>query len=254
MVQPMGVLKTQNTNNSKNTQVDVTVVLPAINEADIIEQTVDTISRKLKAYGCVYEIIVAEDGSTDGTDKKAAELSENLPYVRHIHGEKRLGRGRALKNSFKQSNGNILVYMDADLATDIEYLTQLIDAVTVEGYQLATGSRRLSQSKAKRTFTRTATSKVYNSMVRLFLRSNIKDHQCGFKAFQREILLPLLDEVEANHWFWDTETIVRAQRKGYQIKEIPVEWKGTRETKVKLFRDSFDMAKQIIALWKRLTF
>ncbi|MDR2699914.1 MAG: glycosyltransferase family 2 protein [Nitrososphaerota archaeon] len=250
----MGVLKTQDTSN-KNTQlIDVTVVFPAINEADIIEQTVDIISKELKTYGCSYEIIIAEDGSTDGTDKKAAELSENLPYVRHVHGEKRLGRGRALKNSFKQSNGNILIYMDVDLATDIKYLTQLIDAVTIEGYQLSTGSRRLSQSQAKRTFTRNTASKVYNFMVRLFLRSNIKDHQCGFKAFQREIILPLLDEVEANHWFWDTETIVRAQRKGYRIKEIPVEWKGTRETKVKLFRDSFDMAKQVLALWKRLTF
>jgi glycosyltransferase involved in cell wall biosynthesis len=253
----MGVLNTQNANNSfnnKNVQVDVTVVLPAINEVDIIEQTVDIISKELKTYGCAYEIILAEDGSTDGTDKKAAELSENLPYIRHIHGEKRLGRGRALKNSFKQSNGNILIYMDVDLATDIKYLSQLIDAVTIEGYQLATGSRRLSQSKAKRTFTRNTASKVYNSMVRFFLRSNIKDHQCGFKAFQREIILPLLDEVEANHWFWDTETIIRAQRKGYKIKEIPVEWRGTRETKVKLFRDSFDMAKQVIALWRHLNF
>jgi len=253
----MGVLKTQNTSNnisSKTVQVDVTVVLPAINEADIIEQTVDIISRELKTYGCSYEIIIAEDGSTDGTDKKATELSENLPYIRHIHGEKRLGRGRALKNSFKQSNGKILIYMDVDLATDIKYLTSLIDAVTIEDYQLATGSRRLSQSKAKRTFTRNTASKVYNSMVRLFLRSNIKDHQCGFKAFQREILLLILDEVEANHWFWDTEIIVRSQRNGYKIKEIPVEWRGTRETKVKLFRDSYDMAKQVLALWRRLNF
>jgi glycosyltransferase involved in cell wall biosynthesis len=245
----------QNTNdNSKNMQLDVTVVLPAINEADIVEQTVDVISKELKTYGCTYEIIIAEDGSTDGTDKKAAELSEKLPYVRHVHGEKRLGRGRALKNSFKQSNGKILVYMDVDLSTDIKYLPQLVDAVTIEDYQLATGSRRLSQSKAKRTFTRNAASRIYNFMVRLFLWSNLKDHQCGFKAFQREILLSLLDEVEANHWFWDTETIVRAQRKGYRVKEIPVEWKSTRETKVKLFRDSFDMAKQVLALWRRLNF
>ncbi len=248
----MGVLKTQNI--ARNMQVDVTVVLPAINEVDIIEQTVDTISKTLKTYGCTYEVIIAEDGSSDGTDTKAKELSENLPYVRHIHGEKRLGRGRALKNAFKQSNGNILIYMDVDLATDIKYLTQLIDAITIEDYHLATGSRRLSKSKAKRTFTRNITSKIYNTMVHIFLKSNIKDHQCGFKAFQREIILSLLDEVEANHWFWDTETIIRAQRKGYRIKEIPVEWKGTRETKVKLFRDSFDMAKQVIALWRQLTF
>jgi glycosyltransferase involved in cell wall biosynthesis len=248
----MGVLKTEDANQTG--QLDVTVVLPALNEADIIEQTVTQISQALKNYGCSYEIIIAEDGSTDGTDKKAAELSQKLSYVRHLHGEKRLGRGKALKNSFKQSKGNVLIYMDVDLATDLKHLSQLIDAVTVEGYQLATGSRMMNQSRVKRTFTRGLASKTYNFMVRLVLGSKVKDHQCGFKAFQREPLLPLLDEVEANHWFWDTETIVRAERKGYKVKEIPVEWRSTRETKVKLVKDSLNMGWQVLVLWKHLTF
>jgi len=247
----VGVLKTQQTNKA---QVDVTVVLPALNEADIIEHTINRISQSLKNYGCTYEIIIAEDGSTDGTDKKAAALAKNLPYIRHLHGEKRLGRGRALKNSFKQSKGNVLIYMDVDLATDLKYLRQLIEAVTLEGYEVATGSRMMSQSKVKRTFTRGFASKTYNFMVRAVLGSKVKDHQCGFKAFQREKLLPWLEEVEANHWFWDTETLVRAQRKGYKVKEIPVEWESTRETKVKLFKDSFDMGWQVLVLWKHLTF
>ncbi len=252
MVQTVGVLKTQEANTKA--PLDVTVVLPALNEADIIEQTVNQISDALKAYGCTYEIIIAEDGSTDGTDKKADELAQKHPYVRHLHGEKRLGRGKALKNSFKQSKGNVLIYMDVDLATDLKHLSELIDAVTKEGYQLATGSRMLSSSKVKRTFTRGFASKTYNFMVRAVLGSKIKDHQCGFKSFLREPILPLLDEVEANHWFWDTETLVRAQRKGYKVKEIPVEWKSTRETKVKLFKDSMDMGWQVLVLWKHLTF
>ncbi|MDR0461426.1 MAG: glycosyltransferase family 2 protein [Nitrososphaerota archaeon] len=246
----MGVLKkTQCTN--KKTFLDVTVVLPALNEVDIIEQTVEKISQTLKTCGYTYEIIIAEDGSTDGTDRKAEELT-HLSYVRHLHSDKRLGRGKALTNSFKQSNGNILIYMDVDLATDLKYLKQLINAVTNEGYLLATGSRGLSQSNAKRTFTRSIASKVYNFMVRLFLQSKIKDHQCGFKAFQRDILLSLLEDVTALHWFWDTEVLVRAQRKGYKIKEFPVEWKSTRETKVKLFHDAFDMGLQILILWWHL--
>jgi glycosyltransferase involved in cell wall biosynthesis len=248
----MDILKTENTNQS--VQVDVSVVLPALNEADIIEDAVEALSQALKAYGCTYEIIIAEDGSTDGTDQKAALLAKKLPYVRHLHGEKRLGRGKALKNSFKQSSGKTLIYMDVDLATDLKHLGPLIDSVSKEGYQLATGSRMLSESKVKRTWTRGLASKAYNFMVRIILGSKVKDHQCGFKAFQREPLLQLLDEVEANHWFWDTEVIVRAQRKGHKVKEIPVEWSSGRETKVKLLKDSFDMGWQILVLWKHLTF
>jgi len=248
----MGVLKTQTPNNE--VRLDVTVALPAINEADIIEQTVKKISHALETYGCTYEIIIAEDGSTDGTDQKAAELAQTFSYVRHLHNDKRLGRGKALDNTFRRSNGQVLIYMDVDLATDLKHLSQLISAVTVEGYPLATGSRMLSQSKVERTFTRNFVSKLYNFLTRLFLRSEVKDHQCGFKAFQREVLLPLLDEVTANHWFWDTETLVRAQRKGFKVKEIPVEWASTRETKVKLFKDSLDMGWQVLVLWAHLTF
>ena len=247
----MGVLKTQNLNKES---LDCTIVLPAINEADILEQAVKKISQAIKACGCTYEIIIAEDGSTDGTDKKAAELSQSLPCVCHLHSDKRLGRGKALSNSFRQSHGNVLIYMDVDLATDLKHLSQLISAVTVEGYLLATGSRMFSQSKAKRTFTRAFVSKVYNFMVRLILKSKVKDHQCGFKAFQRVMLLSLLDEVDAKHWFWDTEVLVRAQRKGYKVKEFPVEWGSTRETKVKLFHDSFDMGLKIFVLWLHLSF
>ena len=248
----MGVLKMQNPNKSE--QIDVTVVLPALNEVDIIEQTVKKVAQTLEIHGYTYEVIIAEDGSTDGTDKKAYELTQSLHYVHHLHSEKRLGRGLALKNSFRQSTGNVLIYMDVDLATDLTHLSQLINAVTVEDYMLATGSRMLSQSKVKRTFTRTFVSKIYNFMVRLFLGSKIKDHQCGFKAFQREIILSLLDEVSANHWFWDTEILVRAQRKGYKVKEFPVKWESARETKVKLVHDAFNMGWQILVLWKHLHF
>ena len=232
--------------------VEVSVVLPAHNEASILEYAVETISQALKQYGASYEIIIAEDGSTDGTDTKAAMLAQTVPFVRHIHGEKRFGRGKALKSTFKSASGKMLIYMDVDLATDIKHLGPLIDSIKNEGYDLATGSRMLSESKVKRSGTRNLASKTFNFMVRAMLGSKIKDHQCGFKAFKREPLMELLDEVDANHWFWDTEIIVRAQHKGYRVKEIPVEWNSGKDTKVRLFKDSFDMGWQVVVLWWHL--
>jgi glycosyltransferase AglD len=231
----------------------VSVVLPTYNEADSIERAVEQVMAALEEYGIPYEIMIAEDGSTDGTDKKANMLSKkHLGAVRHIHREKRMGRGKALDNAFNHSSGNILVYMDVDLATDMQHIAELIRSVQVEGYEIATGSRMLNESRAKRSRARSITSRVYNLMVRWILGSKIKDHQCGFKAFRREPLMQLLTEVEATHWFWDTEILVRAAQKGYRIKEIPVNWKGGSETKVRLLKDSSDMFRQILVLWWHL--
>jgi glycosyltransferase involved in cell wall biosynthesis len=236
----------------KQGSVRVTVVFPAYNEAGALEPAVGKVAQALNEFTRSYEIIIAEDGSTDGTDKAAAALAEKYPFVKHIHGEKRLGRGAALKNAFKQSHGEVLVYMDLDLATDLKHLKALVEAVGSEGYEFATGSRMLHESAVKRSGTRHIASKTYNFMVRMVLGSKVEDHQCGFKAFQREPLLKLLDEVGANHWFWDTEILVRAHRMGYRIKEIPVSWQGGRETKVRLLKDSLNMGWQIFSLWWHL--
>jgi glycosyltransferase AglD len=238
--------------NSPSKTVMVSVVLPAYNEAEKLEGAVEKISQALTANGFSYEIIIAEDGSTDGTAERAEELAQKYPYVRHIHREKRLGRGTALNNAFRQCNGEVLVYMDLDLATGLKSLKPLVEAITVEGYDFSTGSRMLPESKVERTLRRSISSKTYNFLVRHMLGSKLRDHQCGFKALRREPLLRLLDEVEATHWFWDTEIMVRAYRHGYRIKEIPVEWKSGKDTKVNLFKDSWDMFWQIISLWCKL--
>ena len=232
--------------------VEVSVVFPAYNEVDYLEPAVEKTAQALKAFTCSFELIIAEDGSTDGTAERSEELAKKYPFIRHIHGEKRLGRGTALNNAFRQSNGRILVYMDVDLATNIEQLKSLVKAVDEEGFDFAVGSRLLAESKVERSRTRQITSESYNFLVRAMLGSKLKDHQCGFKAFKREALMQLLDEVAARHWFWDTELLVRASRKGYAIKEIPVEWTSPRKTKVHLLKDSFSMAGQVVKLWWRL--
>jgi glycosyltransferase AglD len=240
------------TQTASTGKVRVSIVLPAYNEVDYLEPAVTQITQTLKETGYTYEIIIAEDGSTDGTNKKAAALAQTVPFVRHIHREQRLGRGTALNNAFKQSNGEVLVYMDLDLATDLKYLKPLVEAIATEGYDFATGSRMLPQSKAERTFRRSLSSKSYNFLVRHMLGSKLKDHQCGFKAFKKEPLMQLIDKVQATHWFWDTEIMVRAHQQGYKIAEIAVEWKSGRGTKVNLFKDSWNMFWQIMALWWKL--
>ena len=234
--------------------LEISIVFPAYNEADKLERAVTETINYVKNVSKSFEIIIAEDGSTDGTDKLAEELSRKIENVRHLHSDVRLGRGRALNRAFSMARGKILIYMDVDLSTDLEFLKPLIDSIRKEGFDLATGSRMLPQSVAERSLHRKLLSKIYNFLVRALLKSPIRDHQCGFKAFRRESFLTLMPKVKANHWFWDTEVLVLASRMGFKIKEIPVVWRRRSGTKVSLRRDVLDMGIQVLKLWFRLTF
>lgn len=166
----------------------------------------------------------------------------------HLHSDERQGRGRALNRAFKASHGDILGYIDVDLATDMKHVKELIQSIR-DGYDFATGSRMLPESNVKRSLKRGFASKGFNFLTRIFLGSRLYDHQCGFKAFKRESLFKIMDTVKDTHWFWDTELFVRGQRSGFKVREFPVEWKHSGTTKVNLVKDVFGMGSQILRLW-----
>jgi uncharacterized membrane protein YbhN (UPF0104 family) len=234
---------------------EVSVVLPAYNEAATIEDTVEITLETLASFlpAESFEVIVAEDGCGDRTPEIAERLASEDDRVRHFHSDERLGRGRALEEAFRASEGETLVYFDTDLATDMRHLEELVQRVRSDEYDVATGSRWVPGADADRPAKRGIPSKGYNRLVRLFLRSDLLDHQCGFKAFDRDALFDLLDDVEDEHWFWDTEVLVRAQRAGYRVAEFPVEWTPQGDSKVDLVRDVFGMGSQIVRTWWQLT-
>jgi uncharacterized protein (TIRG00374 family) len=235
--------------------VEVSVVLPAYNEAetlaDTVDRTLETLESALPAGS--FEVIVAEDGCTDRTPEIAEGLAEDDDRVRHVHSAKRLGRGRALERAFEAARGETLAYLDTDLATDMAHLPELIESVRSGEYDVATGSRWLPESDADRPAKRGVPSAVYNWLARTVLRSSLQDHQCGFKAFDRDALFALIDDVEDEHWFWDTEILVRAQRAGYRIREFPVAWTPMGDTKVDLVRDVFGMGSALVRTFWQLS-
>ncbi|MBE0521436.1 MAG: glycosyltransferase family 2 protein [Candidatus Methanoperedenaceae archaeon] len=228
--------------------IEVSIVLPAYNESSRLESTVGRTAALLREITSSFEIIIAEDGSTDGTDRIGEALAQKFDFVVHLHSDKRQGRGRALNRAFSVSKGEILAYIDVDLATDMKHLPELIQYIR-DGYDFATGSRMLPESNVKRPLKRGFASKGFNFLARLMLGSKLYDHQCGFKSFKRTALFELMDSVKDTHWFWDTELFVRAQRAGYKVKEFPVEWRQGGATKVNLVKDVFGMGSQIFRLW-----
>jgi len=229
-------------------ETEISLVFPAYNEANDLEKAVSTTLEELSKMTPAFEIIIAEDGSSDGTDEIAAESAAKHDEVRHMHSVERLGRGRALNRAFKEARGSILVYMDVDLATDITQLRPLVDSIR-GGADITTGSRLLPDSRVTRSARRSFASRSYNALIRALFHTPVHDHQCGFKAFRTESLLAFIDEVEDNHWFWDTEVLIRGARRGLKIEEIPVEWEEGRGTKVKILRDSWRMGTKALRLW-----
>jgi hypothetical protein len=235
--------------------IEVSVVLPAYNEEATIESTVRTTLSTLGTFllSGSFEVIVAEDGCEDRTPEIAERLSRELDAVRHFHSDERLGRGGALEAAFSAANGETLVYFDTDLATDMKHLEELIDSVRSGDADVATGSRWMPGNVADRPAKRGIPSRGYNGAVRLFLRTGLRDHQCGFKAISREAFEAVHDDVADRHWFWDTELLVRAQRAGFRVREFPVDWEPKADSKVDLVRDVFGMGSQILRTWWQLS-
>lgn len=234
--------------------VSVSVVLPAYNEATTLASTVEATLATLATIDRIedFEVIIAEDGCTDDTPTVAADLAASDARIGHLHSPSRLGRGRALERALEVADGDIFVYFDTDLATDLHHLEDLIATVADGTGAIAVGSRLRPDSEVERPTVRAIPSAVYNALVRGLLGSSVYDHQCGFKAFDREVLESIIAEVDAEHWFWDTEVLVRAQAHGHRVIELPVRWSEPGDSTVNVAGDSVSMGRQLLGLWWRL--
>ena len=229
----------------------IVLVLPVYNEDKILSNSVNTLYRFMaNNIKDDWQIIIANNGSTDNTKKIAQSLSRRLPKVTLIDLEVK-GRGNALKQAWQNSHSDIYAYCDIDLATDISHIKELFEAVS-RGNDIAVGSRYIGQANAKRTFLRLMLSKGYNFLAWVMFNTKIKDLQCGFKAVNLRVVDELLPKLRDNHWFFDTELLLKAEKQGYRVKEIPVNWKESNESKVKFFNTVSDYIFKLLKQKKRI--
>jgi len=226
---------------------EVTAIIPVYNDRASLETAIPRSIETLSGISSNFEILIAEDGSTDGSTECAKQWEGQDPHVHLLHRDDRQGRGKALNRAIAEAKGSIVCYYDVDLATDMQYLSELIDAIR-NGADISTGSRLMPESDIVRTGGREIASRSYNFLVRIFLGSRLYDHQCGFKAFRKSRILSILPTIRSNHWFWDTELLVRSQRANYTVREFPVKWRAGKGTTVKI-KDIFEMGSSILRLW-----
>ncbi len=230
----------------------VTITVPAHNEAKVLQENILKIRETARSITPNFQIVIAEDGSTDGTEKIAASLAKKYKEIKHLHSDEKLGKGGALRNAFKKFDSDVFVVMDADLSSKPECLNDFMKKIN-DGCDIVIGSRMAKGAKTRRSFKRAIASRGYNWLARRFFGLNFADLQCGFKAFKGDAIDGVLDKVEENNWFFDTELLVRAKNENYRIEEIPLEWEEkSSRTKVKIGRDSRYMLSKMVKFWWKL--
>jgi glycosyltransferase involved in cell wall biosynthesis len=212
--------------------LDVEIVIPVYNERFALEGSVRMLHGFLSAtFPFSWQITIVDNASTDGTLQIARRLMYELPHVGAMHLPAK-GRGRALRTAWSVSRADVFAYMDVDLSTDLNALLPLVAPLVSGHSDVAIGTRLHPSARVTRSRKRQLISRSYNRLLRLALRARFSDAQCGFKALRASAALELLPQIEDEAWFFDTELLVLAQRRGLRIHEVPVDWVEDGDSRV----------------------
>jgi glycosyltransferase involved in cell wall biosynthesis len=218
----------------------VDIALPVLNEEQTLETNVRAVMAELST-SCPYDwsLSIVDNGSTDSSWRIASNIALVEPKIRALRlGEP--GRGGALRAAWTSSPADILAYMDIDLSTELEALGPLLDPIAAGTADISIGSRLAPASKVTRSAQREVISHLYNLIARTMLRYSVRDAQCGFKAVSRHVAQTIVPAIQDNSWFFDTELLVLASRRGLRINEVPVRWIEDDDSRVRIVNTAID--------------
>jgi dolichyl-phosphate beta-glucosyltransferase len=227
----------------------LSIVVPCYNEEQRLPRTIEQIERYLSGKGSVYELILVDDGSNDGTRKIMDVAAERNPLVRIEALPHNRGKGRALAEGVAAARGSEILVTDADLSTPIEELDKL-QAELAKGAGVAIASRALRASRVEisQPIYRVLMGKGFNLLVQLVLLPGIWDTQCGFKLFRADVAHEAFAKLTTDGFGYDPEVLYLAKRRGVRIAEVPVIWRNSAPTKVNPIKSSLDMFKHVLRI------
>jgi glycosyltransferase involved in cell wall biosynthesis len=228
------------------TQVEI--VIPVFNEAGGLAQSVRRLHSHLEeSFPFGWRILIADNASTDATLNVARALADDLPGVGVMHLPAK-GRGRALRAAWAASDADVVAYMDVDLSTDLRALLPLVAPLVSGHSDVAIGSRLMRGAHVSRGPKRELISRGYNHILHGLLGARFSDAQCGFKAVRAEVARELVPQVRDDSWFFDTELLVLAQRRGLRIHEVPVDWVDDPDSRVDIVATAIDDLRGVARL------
>jgi len=225
----------------------VDIIIPVYNEEQDLPRSILTLTGFLREnLQNPWRIIIADNASTDNTRVVSEMLCQKHPGVHYFYLPQK-GRGRALRAAWLDSTADIVSYMDVDLSTDLRHFPRLIEALG-SGYHIAIGSRLSKGSQVTRSLKREVISRIYNLMIRALFFTSFDDAQCGFKALTRQTAQAVVPTIKNNNWFFDTELLIIAAKRGYRIKSVPVKWDDDPNTTVKVLSTATEDLKGLLRL------
>ena len=225
----------------------VDIVIPVYNEEKDLPRSIDILTRFLREnIENPWRVIIADNASTDNTLSIGEMLSNRYTGVSCVHIPQK-GRGRALRHVWMDSTADVVSYMDVDLSTDLSHFPQLVRAIE-EGSHIAIGSRLIGGSRVKRSLKREFISRSYSALIKAMFFTPFRDAQCGFKALSQGSVRALVPLVKNNNWFFDSELLIIAARRGFRIKEIPVHWEDDPDSRVAIVRTAWEDVKGLLRL------
>lgn len=236
---------------SQTQTIHLSIIIPAYNEAARILPYLRDISAYLRQRGTSFEVLVVDDGSLDETAALVKQFLARDPAVRLLRLPRNTGKGGAVRRGMREARGKVLLFADADGATPIQELERL-EAAMKGGADIAIGSRFLASHDSRYTvrarWHRTVLGNLFNRIVRGLGIRGVTDTQCGFKLFRAPVARDLFSVACVNGYGFDLELLYIAQRRGYRITEVPINWADQPGSKVRVLRDGLCMLRELLAV------
>ena len=206
---------------------DLSVVLPAVNLGEVIADNVRRVAGALASMGDV-ELVVVDDGSTDRTFQEASRAAADLPRARVIRHETNQGKGEALFTGARATSADLVLFLDADLDLPPEQVPDLLPRS--QGVDLLVGAKRKSMAEGRYPLARRVLSRMFALLTVGLFRLPVSESQTGLKLVRRPVIERILPQMRIHGYAYDLEMLLRSQRAGFVLREVPVELGPTAST------------------------
>jgi glycosyltransferase involved in cell wall biosynthesis len=233
---------------------DLSIVIPAYNEEKRLRPTLERIHRFLAAQDRTWEIVVVDDGSSDGTCALVENLQELIPNLRLVASKPNRGKGSAVRIGMIAARGEVRVMCDADGSMPPEEMPALLSQIATGKVEIAIGSRYADGAKVavKQPLYRRLWSRLANKVIQRALVPGVLDTQCGFKAFTAEAAMDLFGRAKIDGWAFDLEILALARRRNHRIAEVAVEWTDDDRSRVNPLKDMWKVIKEAVQIRRNL--